>query len=159
MHSDITLPGDASTFLTLLFGSGLADERHVVERFKSMVDGDIRRVEPEAPTAGGRRKAKRTIVALEAVKLRSRPAFLLRRTCRRPGKALVGNLAPVYGPRGSQPSSIAPIPGVVAISEGVRWLPQLERAVGYSASFARYHPFASGGRFGGAATSTFESDF
>ncbi len=37
-----THPGNASTFLTHLFGQGLDDDRYVVERFRSMADGDIR---------------------------------------------------------------------------------------------------------------------
>ena len=33
---------EASTFLTHTFGRGLEDERYVVERFRSIDDGDIR---------------------------------------------------------------------------------------------------------------------
>lgn len=40
---------NATTFLTHLVGGGLADKRYVVQRFKSMLDGDIRPVEAEAP--------------------------------------------------------------------------------------------------------------
>ena len=37
------IPGKtASTFLTHFFGSGLVDDRYVVERFKALADGDIR---------------------------------------------------------------------------------------------------------------------
>ena len=32
------------TFLTHYFGSGLADEKYLVERYRSLVDGDIRRI-------------------------------------------------------------------------------------------------------------------
>ena len=43
MHTVQTHPGNnASTFLTHLFGQGLDDDRYVVERFRSMADGDIR---------------------------------------------------------------------------------------------------------------------
>ena len=55
----------ASTFLTHLFGSGLADDRYVVERFKALADGDIRRCagEEPAPTKnlGDRRDAFETM--------------------------------------------------------------------------------------------------
>ena len=39
---------NATTFLTHLVGLGLADERYVVRRFKSMLDGDM-------PTASGKK--------------------------------------------------------------------------------------------------------
>ena len=64
------LSPNATTFLTHLvgLGLGLADERYVVQRFKLMLDGDIRPVEAEAPKAGRRRKAKRVLVSLKQVK-------------------------------------------------------------------------------------------
>ena len=50
MTAAIAIPGNtASTFLTHFFGSGLADERYVVQQFKALADGDIRRVAGEAP--------------------------------------------------------------------------------------------------------------
>ena len=58
---------NASTFLTHL-GGGLVDTRYVVERFKSMLDGDIRAVEAEAPKSSRRRKAKRILATLMEVK-------------------------------------------------------------------------------------------
>ena len=76
MTAAIAFPGNtASTFLTHFFGSGLADERYVVERFKALADGDIRRVPGEAPatTKGGKRKAKRATATLNEVK-EMRPA-------------------------------------------------------------------------------------
>ena len=55
MNTAIAVPGNtAATFLTHFFGSGLADDRYVVERFKSMVNGDIRRCPDEA---GARRSS------------------------------------------------------------------------------------------------------
>jgi len=39
----------ATTFLTHLVRLGLADKRYVVQRFRSMLDGDIRLVDVEAP--------------------------------------------------------------------------------------------------------------
>ena len=69
MTTAIALPGNsASTFLTHLFGSGLSDDTYVVERFKAMVDGDLRRCADEPPAAKkGRRKAKRATASLKAV--------------------------------------------------------------------------------------------
>ena len=73
MQTAQVLSGNATTFLTHIFGHGLADDRYVVERFKAMVDGDIRPVQVEAPQGKGRRKAKRTVMSLKAVK-EMRPA-------------------------------------------------------------------------------------
>ena len=45
MSASLAIPGNtAATFLTHIFSPGLADDdRYVVERFKAMADGDIRR--------------------------------------------------------------------------------------------------------------------
>ena len=67
MQTAQALSGNATTFLTHIFGHGLADDRYVVERFKSMVDGDIRPVLAEASKGKGRRKAKPTVMSLKAV--------------------------------------------------------------------------------------------
>ena len=61
-------PGNARTFLTHLFGRGLEDDRYIVERFKSMTNGDIRPLSAEKPATKGRRKARRTTVSRRAVK-------------------------------------------------------------------------------------------
>lgn len=46
-------PGNtASTFLTYLFGTGLSDDRHVVEELMALVNGDIRRWTDEPPAKG-----------------------------------------------------------------------------------------------------------
>ena len=43
MTAAIAFPRNtASTFLTHLFGTGLADERYVVERFKALACGDCK---------------------------------------------------------------------------------------------------------------------
>ena len=43
MTAAMAMPDNtASTFLVHFFGSDLTDERYVVERFKTMADGDIR---------------------------------------------------------------------------------------------------------------------
>ena len=59
---------NATTFLTHLVGGGLADTRYVVERIKSLLDGDIRPVAAEAPKGGSRRKSKRILATLKEVK-------------------------------------------------------------------------------------------
>ena len=55
---------NATTFLTHLVGGGLADTRYVVERFRSMLDGDIRPVEAKAPKGSRRRKTRRVLASL-----------------------------------------------------------------------------------------------
>ena len=69
MTTAIAVPGNsASTFLTHFFGSGLSDDTYAVERFKAMVDGDLRRCADDAPAAKkGRRKTKRATASLKAV--------------------------------------------------------------------------------------------
>ena len=61
-------PGNARTFLIHMFGHGLEDDRYVVERFKSMTNGDIRPLSADGPAKKGRRKARRTTVSRRAVK-------------------------------------------------------------------------------------------
>ena len=77
MTAAIAFPGNtASTFLTHFFGSGLADERYVVERFKALADGDIRPWSGESPAPAkkkGRRGANRATATLNQVK-EMRPA-------------------------------------------------------------------------------------
>ena len=75
MTAAIAVPGNtASTFLTHFFGTGLKDDTYVVERFKVMVNGEIRRCPDAAPAAGkGRAKAKYATASLKAVK-EMRPA-------------------------------------------------------------------------------------
>ena len=68
MSTEIPMPGNtASTFLTHFFGSGLSDDRYVVERYKAHADGDIRPWPGEAPTKE-RRKAKRVTATLTEVR-------------------------------------------------------------------------------------------
>ncbi len=71
MTATIALSGNtASTFLTHFFGSGLADERYVVERFKALACGEIRRVAGEEPATRkkGKRRARRATATLNEVK-------------------------------------------------------------------------------------------
>ena len=59
---------DAQTFLVHLFGRGLEDSRYVVETYRSRPDGQIEPIEPEHSRTNGRRKKRRTIASLAAVK-------------------------------------------------------------------------------------------
>ena len=57
MQAAQALSANTTTFLTHIFGRGLADERYVVERFHSRVDGDTgsasaRRFSPTRSSAG-----------------------------------------------------------------------------------------------------------
>jgi len=64
MTAAMAMPGNtAETFLVHFFGTGLADDRYVVERFRALACGDIRPIHPEAPNAKGERKVKRTVVS------------------------------------------------------------------------------------------------
>ena len=74
MNAAMAMPGNtAATFLTHFFGPGLADSRYVVERFRTLADGDIRRCPDPAPKRGRRRRAKAVTATLKAVK-EMRPA-------------------------------------------------------------------------------------
>ncbi len=72
MTAAMAIPGNtAATFLVHFFGTGLADDRYVVERFRARADGDIVPAPAEALAAKGARKAKRTkraTATLKAVK-------------------------------------------------------------------------------------------
>ena len=64
MTAAMAMPGNtAETFLVHFFGTGLADDRYVVERFKARADGDIVPAPAEALAATGRRKVKRAVVS------------------------------------------------------------------------------------------------
>ena len=68
MTTAMAMPGNtAATFLTHFFGSGLADERYVVERFKAMADGDIRPWPADDSATKKGRKARRVTATLKAV--------------------------------------------------------------------------------------------
>jgi len=69
MTAAMAMPGNtAATFLVHFFGTGLTDDRYVIERFKACSDGDIVPAPAEALTAKGARKTKRTTATLKAVK-------------------------------------------------------------------------------------------
>ena len=64
MTAAMAMPGNtADTFLVHFFGTGLADEKFVVERFRAMADGDIRPVRPGPAGANGRGKARHAVVS------------------------------------------------------------------------------------------------
>ena len=57
-------PGShGAPFLVHFFGTGLADDRYVVERYRARADGDIVPAPAEALAAKGRSRAKRTVVS------------------------------------------------------------------------------------------------
>lgn len=73
MQMAIAPRGDARTYLMHFVGGGLDDERYVVERFVSRSNGDIVPLDAGEPGRKGRRRARGTIVSLEAVE-KMRPA-------------------------------------------------------------------------------------
>ena len=64
MTAAMAMPGNtAETFLVHFFGTGLGDDRYVVERYRARADGDIVPAPAEALAAKGRRKTKRSVVS------------------------------------------------------------------------------------------------
>ena len=69
MTAAMALPGNtAETFLVHLFGTGLADEKYVVEKFHARADGDIVPVPAGPAGAKGKARTKRVIATLKAVR-------------------------------------------------------------------------------------------
>ena len=68
MRTGRTFHRDAQTFLVHLFGRGLDDERYVVEKYRSLPDGEIRPIQAEQAKTKGRRKPRRKIVSRRAVR-------------------------------------------------------------------------------------------
>ena len=66
MQATSTVHRQARTFLTHIFGCGLDDRRYVVERFETMVDGEIRPYGSGRRPRGGRKQARK-IMSLRAV--------------------------------------------------------------------------------------------
>ena len=58
MQTAIAPRGDARTYLTHFVGGGLDDERYVVEKFRSLANGDIVPVHADGTKSNGRRKAR-----------------------------------------------------------------------------------------------------
>ena len=73
MQAAIASSGDAHTFLTHFIRSGLDDDRYVVEKFRSLANGDIVPVHADGAMPKGRRKTRGTILPLKAVE-KMRPA-------------------------------------------------------------------------------------
>ena len=73
MQAVLAPRGDARTFLTHFVGGGLDDDRYVIQRFRSLADGDIVPVRADGTRPKGRRKARLTIASLKAVE-KMRPA-------------------------------------------------------------------------------------
>ena len=74
MTAAMAMPGNtAETFLVHFFGTGLADDRYVVERFRARADGEIIPAPAEALAAKSGCKLKRTTATLKAVR-EMRPA-------------------------------------------------------------------------------------
>ena len=73
MQAAIAPRGDERTFLTHFVGSGLDNDRYVVEKFLSLANGDIVPAHADGAKPKGRRKARGTILPLKAVE-KVRPA-------------------------------------------------------------------------------------
>ena len=73
MQAALAPRGDSRTFLTHFLGSGLDDERYVVQRYRSRANGDIVPVDADGARPKGRRRARPAVVSLEEVE-KLRPA-------------------------------------------------------------------------------------
>ncbi len=58
MQAALAPHGDARTYLTRFVGSGLDDERYVVETFRSLANGDIVPVRASGAKPAGRPRAR-----------------------------------------------------------------------------------------------------
>ena len=63
---------NAQTYLVHVFGRGLEGDRYVIEKYRSLADGQIHAVEAEQPGIKGKRGKRRTTLSAGAVK-RLRP--------------------------------------------------------------------------------------
>ena len=73
MQAALAPRGDARTFLTHFVGSGLDDDRYVIQRFLSQADGDIVPVDANGSRPKGQRGPRPTVVSLKQVE-NMRPA-------------------------------------------------------------------------------------
>ena len=73
MQAALAPRGDARTFLTHFVGSGLDDDRYVIQRFLSQADGDIVPVDANGSRPKGRRRPRPTVASLKQVE-NMRPA-------------------------------------------------------------------------------------
>ena len=68
MRSGRMFHRNAQTYLVHVFGQGLEGDRYVIEKYRSLADGQIRAVEAEQPGAKARRSRRRNIMSAGAVK-------------------------------------------------------------------------------------------
>ena len=59
---------NAQTYLVHVFGQGLEGDRYVIEKYRSLADGQIHAVEAEHTGTRARRGKRRTIMSAGAVK-------------------------------------------------------------------------------------------
>ena len=73
MQAALAPRGDARTFLTHFVGSGLDDDRYVIQRYLSQADGNIVPVDSNGAKPKGRRRPRPAVASLKAVE-KLRPA-------------------------------------------------------------------------------------
>ena len=67
MQAALTPRGDSRTYLTHFVGSGLDDNRYIVQRYLSRANGDIVAVDDDGARPKGRRRARPRIVSLKVL--------------------------------------------------------------------------------------------
>jgi len=73
MQAALAPRGDSRTWLTHFVGSGLDDDRYVVQRYLSRANGDIVAVDDDGAPPKGRRRARPRILSRKALE-KLRPA-------------------------------------------------------------------------------------
>ena len=73
MQAALAPRGEARTYLTHFVGSGLNDDRYVIQRYLSQADGDIVPIDANGARPKGTRRPRSTVASLKAVE-RMRPA-------------------------------------------------------------------------------------
>ena len=87
---------NAQTYLVHVFGRGLEGDRYVIEKYRSLADGQIHAVEAEQPATNARRGKRRTIMSAGR---RQEAAARARRDHRVHGAEPEGVRHPVLGDR------------------------------------------------------------
>ena len=67
MQAALAPRGNARTYLTHFVGSGLDDDRYVIQRYRSQADGDIVPVGADGTKPKGRRRPRPAVASLKAV--------------------------------------------------------------------------------------------
>ena len=67
MQAALAPRGDSRTYLTHFVGSGLDDDRYVIQHYLSRANGDIVPVDDDGARPKGRRRARPGIVSLKAL--------------------------------------------------------------------------------------------